>query len=159
MNIKLLSTRARRFLGAGAIILALGTVAPVQAADNVQFGFSFGDGDFSLSIGNGGFNGRHFSPPQPVCMTHDQLRARLRADGFRHITFSGSRRGWLHTTAQRNGRNFSFDTNACNGAVANLVAERGFRPGGFPPGGGSGFGGHGFPSRNQGGGGFPVWRY
>ncbi len=156
MNINLLSSGTRRFLGASAIILAVGAAAPVHAADNVQFGFSFGDGNFSFSIGNGGFNGRHFSPPQPtVCLTQEQLRARLRGDGFRFISFAGSHRGWLHTTARRNGQRFSFDTNACNGAIANLVAEGGYRSGGFPSGGTSGFGGYGFPS---GGPGLPVWR-
>ncbi len=159
MNINLLSSGTRKFLGAGAVILALGAAVPVQAADNVRFGFSFGEGNFSLSIGNGGFNGRHFAPPQPVCMTENQLRARLRDQGYRHISFGGSRRGWLHTSARRDGRRFSFDTNTCNGAIANLVAERGFGSGGFPSGGHSGFGGNGFPSGNFAGGkGFPVWR-
>ena len=156
MNINLLSSGTRKFLGVGAVILALGAAAPVQADDNVRLGFSFGDGNFSLSIGNGGFNGRHFAPPQPACMTQDQLRSRLRAEGYRYISFGGSHRGWLHTKARRNGQRLSFDTNACNGAVANLVAERGFGSRGFPSGG---YSGNGFPSGNSAGGrGFPVWR-
>ena len=131
MTFKPLSSRTRAIAAAGGLVLALFAAAPVSAADNVQFGFNFGNGDFSVTFGNGGFNGRHFAPAPPACLTKDQLRQRLRSQGYRFINFEGTRYGWTHTTARRNGQLFSFDTNTCNGAVANLVARNRFPGGGF----------------------------
>ena len=142
MTLHILSSGTRKALAAVALIAGLGFAAPTQAADNVQFGFSFGNGsDFSFSVGNGGFNGRHFGPA--VCMTKKQLRRDLRDRGFYQIDFGGERHGWIHGTARKNNRLFSFDVNSCNGDLANVAPVGPRWPGNFPSPGGHG--GPGYP--------------
>jgi len=161
-----LTSTTRRLLFAAGLVLGLGSAMPAMAADNAQFGFTFGtgNGSFGFSIGNGGFIGRHFvpPPPHPVCLNNEQLRNRLRAEGYRFITFGNRHQNWIHTTARRNGQRFSFEINNCTGAIANLQAKGsvpgGFNPGGFPPGGfnNGGFNTGGFPPGGfAGGSGFP----
>lgn len=159
MNLASLSTSTRSILIAAGLACGLAFAAPVQAADSVQFGFSIGSGDssFSFSLGNGGYIGRHFAPPQaapqpapqPVCMTENQMRTQLRAQGYRWIGFGNAYRGWVHVTAQRMGQGYQFDMNRCTGAISNLVAAGGGyggfgsgpAPGGFNGGFNGGFGG------------------
>lgn len=134
-----LSATARKFILAGGLALGLAAAAPAAAADNAQFGFSFGNGNegFSFSLGNGGYIGRHFTspPPQRVCMNENQMRSTLRAKGYRWIHFGQTRYGWVHVSAKRMGRDFQFDMNRCNGAIANLVAVGGWNNGGWNNGG------------------------
>lgn len=124
----------RKSLAAGAVVAALGIAMPAQAADAMQFGFTFGNGGsgFSFSLGNGGYIGRHFAPPpRPVCMTYEQVRNRLRDQGYRLIAFNGENRGWIHAKARKGGRAFQFDVNRCTGRVANVVALGGWGGGDF----------------------------
>lgn len=138
MTLALTST-TRKILAAALIVTALGAAAPASAADNAQFGFSFGNGNdgFSLSIGNGGFNGRVFGqqPRQQVCLSEPQLRNQLRAQGFRWIDFGFERRGWIHATARKNGHRFEFDVNRCTAQIANIRPQGGWNQGGWNQGG------------------------
>ena len=104
MNFTAFSATTRAVLLVSGLALGLAIAAPARAADNVQFGFSFGEGNsgFSFSLGNGGYIGRHFTPPapQPACMGEAQLRSQLRAQGYRWITFGPTTRGWVHVSAR-----------------------------------------------------------
>ena len=173
MNLASLSTPTRSVLVAAGLACGLAFAAPVQAADNVQFGFSIGSGDsgFSFSLGNGGYIGRHFAPPQaapqaaprpapqPVCMTENQMRTQLRAQGYRWIGFGNAFRGWVHVTARRMGQGYQFDMNRCTGVISNLVATGGYG-GGYDGGFGNGPAPGGFGGGYSGGytGGFGGFR-
>ena len=156
------SATTRTVLLASGLALAMAFAAPTQAADNTQFGFSFGTGGsgFSFSLGNGGYIGRHFAPPPPppVCMNWDQMRAQLRGQGFRWISFEGGTRGWVHVSARRYGQPFAFDMNRCTGSLANMQAQNywGNTGPGFPGAGGPGPGnpGPGNPGPGFGGPGY-----
>ncbi len=156
-----LSANTRKALIAAGIVLTLSVASPA-AAESIQFGFSIngGNGSFGLSLGNGGFIGRQFTPPapRPVCLTDRKLRAQLRNQGFSRIEFGRSKNGWKYTKARWNGRSVSFDVNRCSGDIANFRARDGRRIaqpyGGFQPGmpfpggfSGGGFGAFPVPRR------------
>ncbi len=127
MTLTLLSSHPRKILVVVGLAASLFAAMPANAAPPMQFGFSFGtdNGNFSFSLGNGGYNGRFFETPEtpdrhPVCLTDKQLRAGLRGWGYSGIDFGQERQGWIHTMAWRNGRAYEFDVNRCTGELANI---------------------------------------
>lgn len=122
----------KTFARAGAIALFVSTGAlaanPAQAETFLSFSMQ-SPGGTSITIGNGGFNGRHFMPnqmqPRPVpkvmaCITEREMRRTLKHQGFYDVRLVDRDFHEIEAIAEYRGDRVHIVVNACNGRVTEV---------------------------------------
>jgi hypothetical protein len=120
MNFTNLKTAGRALLVAAIVgtgTMAAAAPAMAQGSGSLSFNFSVNSGNGSFSFGNGPW-------PRNFCMSNNELRRELRAEGFRDIEIYQSNRRTAFVEAEKGRWEYDLRVNKCNGNIVVLDRER-----------------------------------